>query len=429
MAELSTLQSLTNVPEPDFTGIARLAATVCQAPLALVTLIDAEGQTYKGRFGVTVTRGGREATACSYVICSRQVLEVPDALADERFTGNPWVTGEPYVRFYCGAPIVSSNDHALGAVCVMDHMPRHLSESQHQALTTLAASVAGQMEARYYTQRADEIISRLREVEELKNQFLRTVNHELRTPLTSISSYLQLIQDGGLDEVTEQKFLRVIERNSHRILTLIDDLLLMASLNARTAAHHPVEVDLAGLARRAVDKVQPVARSGHLVVAVHAPVPVMVWADSARLEHALAQVLDNAIKFTPPGGSVIVVVESEPVPTIEVRDTGIGITPADLEHVLEDFYRGGEAEDRAIGGTGVGLSITNKIVQLHSGHVHIDSRPGRGTRVRISLPSATDDAAPAQTPAPAPDLAKPNGHPVPARAGSKTGRSRPGPAR
>ncbi|MBG0830951.1 GAF domain-containing sensor histidine kinase [Planomonospora sp. ID67723] len=394
VAELATLQSLTAVPEPDFTAIAQLAATACQTPLALVTLIESEGQTYKGRVGITATHGGREATACSYVICSREVLEIPDALADERFLENPWVTGEPYVRFYCGAPIVTSHDHALGAVCVMDHMPRRLTEHQHQALTTLAAAVAGLMEARYYTQRADEIVTRLQEAEELKSQFLRTVNHELRTPLTSISSYLQLIQDGELDEVTEQKFLRVIERNSQRILALIDDLLLMASLNARTAAHHPGEVNLAELARRAVEKVTPAAREGHLVVAVHAPASVMVWVDAARLEHALTQVLDNAIKFTPPGGSVIAVVEGEPVPTIEVRDTGIGIAPADLEHVLEDFYRGGEAEERAIGGTGVGLSITNKIVQLHSGQVHIDSRPGRGTRVRISLPGTVGRAPP-----------------------------------
>ncbi|GIH95987.1 ATP-binding protein [Planobispora siamensis] len=404
LAELATLQSLPAVPEPDFTAVARLAAAVCQAPLALVTLIDGEGQSYKGRVGITATRGGREATACSYVICSREVLEIPDALADERFVTNPWVTGEPYVRFYCGAPIVTSHDHALGAVCVMDHVPRRLKEDQHQALIMLGAAVAGLMEARYYTQRADEIITRLRETEELKNQFLRTVNHELRTPLTSIASYLQLIKDGGLDEVTEQKFLRVIERNSQRILGLIDDLLLMASLNARTLAHRPGAVDLAELARRVVEKVMPAARECHLAVGVRAPASVTAWADAARLEHALAQVLDNAVKFTPPGGSVIVVVTAEPVPTIEVRDTGIGITPADLEHVLDDFYRGGEAEDRAIGGTGVGLSITNKIVQLHSGQVHIDSRPGRGTRVRISLPGTAGDTSPS------PDPGLPNGH-------------------
>ncbi|MFB9724645.1 GAF domain-containing sensor histidine kinase [Planobispora longispora] len=397
VAELATLQSLTTVPEPDFNAVARLAATVCQTPLALVTLIDGEGQDYKGRVGVTATRGGREATACSYVICSREVLEIPDALADERFLENPWVTGEPYVRFYCGAPIVTSHDHALGAVCVMDHTPGRLTGDQHEALTTLAAATAGLMEARYYTQRADEIITRLKETEELKNQFLSTVNHELRTPLTSISSYLQLIQDDELDEVTEQKFLRVIERNSQRILTLIDDLLLVASLNARTVTHRPSEVDLAELVRRAVEKVMPAARECHLIVAVHAPASLRVWADAAGLEHALAQVLDNAIKFTAPGGSVVVIVEGGPVPTIEVRDTGIGIAPAELEHVLEDFYRGSQAEERAIGGTGVGLSITNKIVQLHSGQVHIDSRPGHGTRVRISLPGTAGDAPPELT--------------------------------
>ncbi|GGL58844.1 sensor histidine kinase [Planomonospora parontospora] len=394
VAELAELQSLRTVPEPDFSAIAELAATVCQTPIALVTLVGADGQEYKGRVGVTATHGAREATACAYVICGRQVLEIPDALADSRFRENPWVTGPPYVRFYAGAPIVSSHDHALGAVAVMDHVPRRLSPPRRQALITLGASTAGLLEAHHYTQRADEIIHRLRDVEELKNQFLRTVNHELRTPLTSIGSYLQLIQDGDLDEVTEQRFLRVIERNSHRILRLIDELLLIASLNARTASHRPARTDLVALARRTVDRFIPDARTGQLDIRLHAPEHVMVWADAGRLEHALDQVVDNAVKFTPPGGNVDVAVIAGPVPAVEVRDSGIGIDPADIDHVLKDFYRAPGAEERAIGGTGVGLAITDKIVTMHGGEVRISSRPGHGTCVRITLPAATGGPVP-----------------------------------
>ncbi|GIH95135.1 ATP-binding protein [Planobispora siamensis] len=380
------LQALETLPAPDFSAIAQLAAAICQAPIALVNLLGNDGQYFKGRAGVAATKMDRQSLVCPYVIFGREVMEVPDMQADPRFRDDPWVTGPPYVRFYTGAPVVSSHDHALGTVCVMDQVPRRLSGAQRQALTTLAAGAAGLLEAHYYTQRSDEIIQRLRDVEELKNQFLRTVNHELRTPLTSIASYLQLIQDGGLDPMTEQRFLQVIERNSQRILELIDELLLVASLNARTAAHHPSPVDLTAITRRAVDRIAARARTCELRLNLHTDGPVTVSADARRLEHALTQVLDNALKFTPPGGSVDVTVTADPHPAVEVRDSGIGIGPDDLKHVVEDFYRAPDVEERAIAGTGVGLSITDKIVQMHGGTVHIDSAPGHGTTVRIALP-------------------------------------------
>ncbi|GII04393.1 GAF domain-containing sensor histidine kinase [Planobispora takensis] len=388
VGELMALQALETLPEPDFSAIAQLAAAVCQAPIALVNLVGSDGQYFKGRAGIAATKMDRQSLACPYVIIGREMIEVPDMLADPRFRDDAWVTGPPYVRFYAGTPVVSSHDHALGTVCVMDQVPRRLSGTQRQALTTLATSAAGLLEAHYYTRRSDEIIQRLRDVEELKNRFLRTVNHELRTPLTSIASYLQLIQDGGLDPTTEQRFLQVIERNSHRILGLIDELLLVASLNARTAVHHPSSVDLTAVTRRAVDQITARARTCELRLRLHADGPVTVSADARRLEHALTQVLDNALKFTPPGGSIDVTVAAGPHPAVEVRDSGIGIGVDDLEHVVEDFYRAPDAEERAIAGTGVGLSITDKIVQMHGGTVHIDSVPGHGTTVRIALPGS-----------------------------------------
>ncbi|MBG0822957.1 GAF domain-containing protein [Planomonospora sp. ID91781] len=236
-------------------------------------------------------------------------------------------------------------------------------------------------------------VRRLRQVDEVKNQFLRTVNHELRTPLTSIHSYLQLIREGDLDAATQARFLEVIDRNSTRLGQLLDELLLMASLNAGNAAFTPAETDLVALAQNAVQAITAQGRTEHLAVTVHAPAPVIAWADAGRIRHALAHLLDNAVKFTPPGGRIDVTVTAGPAPAIEVADTGTGIDPQDLDHVSDDFYRGGTAEQRAIGGTGVGLALVRRIADMHGGNVHIESGPGHGTRVRLTLPAKAAPAA------------------------------------
>ncbi|GII13259.1 sensor histidine kinase [Planomonospora parontospora subsp. parontospora] len=384
--DLDDLHALDVVPEPEFSAIAELAAQFCRAPIGLVNLLGRGGQRFKGHHGVDASAVQGRVPFCAHV--GRDLLEVPDAVDDERFCGASLVVRDPHVRFYAGAPVVSGHDHVLGTVCVMDPRPRRLSDDQRRALVTLAGNAAGLLELHHYALQASQVVRRLQEAGELKNTFLRTVNHELRTPLTSIRSYLHLVRDGGLDAVTEQRFLEVIERNSDRILELIDELLLMASLTARTAPFAPDRVDLAVLAYRAVDQIIDRARAGRLTVTLHTPQAVMACADPARVQHALVQLLDNAIKFTPPGGRIEVAAWNDPDPTAEVSDTGMGIAPADIEHVFDDFYRAPEAEQRAIGGTGIGLSITRKIIELHDGTVRIDSDPADGTRVRLILPAS-----------------------------------------
>ncbi|MBG0817174.1 GAF domain-containing sensor histidine kinase [Planomonospora sp. ID82291] len=387
LRELEELHALDTVPEPRFSAIASLAAHMCGTPLGLVNLVGRDKQYLKGRHGTEWTEMDRHDSFCQYTICGHQIMEIPDARADPRFRGNSIVVGEPYVRFYAGAPVIGAHGHALGTVCVADTRPRGLSDDQRQALTTLAGNTAGLLELHRHALRSDRMLRRVQEVEELKNQFLRTVNHELRTPLTSISSYLQLLQDGDLDEATEQRFLRIIERNSGRLRELLDRLLLMASLNAGTAVLTPERADLAALAHQTVAALAERARAGGLTMTVHAPEAVVACADAGRVRHALTQLLDNAIKFTPPGGRVEVTVRGDPAPTVEVCDTGIGIAPADVEHVFDDFYRSPEAEERAIGGVGIGLSIARRIIELHDGTLEIDSRPDGGTRVRLVLPA------------------------------------------
>ncbi|WP_230879466.1 GAF domain-containing sensor histidine kinase [Planomonospora sp. ID67723] len=386
LRELEDLQALDAPLEPDFQSIAELAASICRTPIALVTLVGKDWQHFRGRSGFDTPELERRIGFCPYVVSGGEPLEVPDALADPRFQDDPLVAGEPHLRYYAGVPLSGGRGHTLGTVCVLDYRPRRLAPEQHRTLGVLASHAAALLELHRHARQAGEVARRLQDVEELKQQFLRSVNHELRTPLTSIRSYLQLIQDGGLDEPTERNFLGVIERNSERLLSLLDELLLMASLNAHTAVFTPERANLSAVTREAVDISMAKAGRRDQALRMHAPAEVPVWADAGRLRHALVHLLDNAVKFTPAGGRIDVVVTPGPGPRVEIHDTGIGIGAEDLEHVFEDFYRAPEAESQAIGGTGVGLSIVNKIIQLHGGAIRMNSKPHEGTCVQISLP-------------------------------------------
>ncbi|GAA3446250.1 GAF domain-containing sensor histidine kinase [Planomonospora venezuelensis] len=397
LQELAELHALDAPLEPDFQAIADLAAYTCRTPIALVTLVSGDGQHFRGRTGFDVPELDRRIGFCPYVVSGRKPLEIPDMLADPRFRDDPLVAGEPHVRYYAGAPLFGGRGHALGTVCVLDYRPRRLDPEQRRILRTLAGQAAALLQLHHHARQAGEVARRLHDVEELKQQFLRSVNHELRTPLTSIRSYLQLVQDGGLDEGTERRFLGVIERNSDRLLDLMDELLLMASLNANTAVFTPDRVNLSAVVREAVDV--SAAKAGHKnqALRLHVPPDAPVWADAGRLRHALVHLLDNAVKFTPAEGAIDVTVTAgpgpgpgpgpAPGPMVEIHDTGVGIGAEDLEHVFEDFYRAPEAENQAVSGTGVGLAIVSKIIQLHGGSIHMDSTPHEGTCVRITLPA------------------------------------------
>jgi signal transduction histidine kinase len=328
----------------------------------------------------------RDDSFCAHAIHGHDLLEVPDATDDHRFLDNPLVVGDRKFRFYAGAPVVLDGTHAVGTLCVIDTEPRELSPSQRRALRCLARHASVQLELRRYAQHAADIADRLRQVDRMKDSFLAGVSHELRTPLVSIRGYLEILQADGFDPETSQRFLAVMQRNSDRLLRLIDDLLTVARLNDDGVSLEFVELDLAELAHQAITSCRPLAE--HRDVALHNLMvrPVPARGDSRRLGQALNHLIVNAIKFTSPGGEIVVRDTDREEPELVIIDTGVGIPAAELPHVFDRFFRSTAADRMAAPGPGLGLSIVNLIIDAHHGSIHLDSEPGVGTTVRLTLP-------------------------------------------
>jgi signal transduction histidine kinase len=224
----------------------------------------------------------------------------------------------------------------------------------------------------------------LRELDRLKDAVLANVSHDLRTPLTAILGYAELLRRrGGLND-QQAKGVDVIERNARRLLRLVSDLLLLAQVRAGELRLQRQAVDLPHLAADAVESARPLADHAELSVELHAaPHGPVVEADALRLGQLLDNLLANAIKFTPAGGTVTVrVLSGAGTATLEVEDTGPGLPEDERESVFEAFARGTAAEAP---GTGLGLTIVRAIAAAHGATIAVHSEPGRGARFTVTF--------------------------------------------
>jgi len=158
---------LDTVPEEVFDDLTELAAQICEAPTALISLVDEKRQWFKSKVGLTVSETARDLSFCAYAITQSDLFIVSDAARDKRFANNPLVTSEPKIRFYAGAPLITPDGHALGTLCVIDRVPRELRTEQKQALRTLARHVVSQLELR---RRSRELGDLRRESARLKRE-------------------------------------------------------------------------------------------------------------------------------------------------------------------------------------------------------------------------------------------------------------------
>jgi len=236
-------------------------------------------------------------------------------------------------------------------------------------------------------------ITELRRLEAVRREFIANASHELQTPVTAIKAVAETLLAGGMEDAAlAERFLRDLDAQASRLGVLVSDLLDLASLEAGPVPLAEVAVPLADLAEDVLRECRSLAEQQNVALESSIPREVIVRADRGALRRILANLLDNAVKYTEPGGKAGVRAERrDDKVAITVWDTGIGIPSTDLPRVFERFYRVDKARSRALGGTGLGLSIVKHLAEAQGGQVSVESELGKGSRFTVALPAA--DAA------------------------------------
>ena len=240
------------------------------------------------------------------------------------------------------------------------------------------------------------------EVDRMKSDFVSIASHELRTPLTSINGYLELLLMGAGGAVSEKqhRMIEIARSNTHRLSELVNDLLDLSKIESGKIALKRVDVDLGGLIRQAAADVQKQFDERKLTLTLDVPSLPTVYGDEHRIIQILINLLSNAYKYTPRGGAVVQARLHNEFVQVDVSDTGLGMSEKDLQKLFTRFFRSESKEVRKQSGTGLGMSITRSLVELHGGQIWVESELDRGTTFSFTLPISKQVEQQEEKPAP-----------------------------
>lgn len=237
----------------------------------------------------------------------------------------------------------------------------------------------------------NEMVARLRAARQMQVDFVANVSHELRTPITAMKGLLETLRDGAVDDrEVRDRFLETLEGETDRMIRLVNDLMLLSRADSAALNLRQQAVDLADLARAITQQLALQAKQQQVTVQIESEGGEQpAWADPDRAGQVLLNLLDNAIKYSRPGGTVRIQIGAGPGASkqVTVADQGIGIPVEVLDRIGERFYRADKARSRAEGGSGLGLAIAKALVEAQGGRLAVESREGQGTTVTFTLPA------------------------------------------
>lgn len=364
LTQLQSFEILDTVAEQAYDAITYLASEICEVPIALISIVDRDRQWFKSRVGLEATETPRDVAFCAHAINRpTELLVVPDATQDRRFSDNPLVIDDPNIRFYAGAPLVTSSGNALGTLCVIDRRPRMLTEKQEKALTALSTQVMALLELRWTVRELERKQRELEEATRHRDTFMAMVSHEIRTPLTAVLGFANLLRDPGaeLSEDDRRGMLDTLASEAGDVEHLIEDLLIAARADAGSLTVASVSVNLPAQVAQVMEGLDPlVADRVRLELE-----PARVCGDPARIRQIIRNLVTNAVRYGGPNVSIRTK-QSETRCHLLVVDDGDGIPEEDRERVFESFSRATNAKDVA-GSVGLGLPVSRLLAEKMRG--------------------------------------------------------------
>lgn len=387
---LDDYQIMYTQKEYAFDRITELAKQFFDTLSVAITFLDKDRQFYKSITGLNPEEDScpRDLAFCNYTILKTQAFVVLDTHLDERFNNNPFVLVAPKVRFYAGVPILvpdnQGNMVALGALCLIDDKPREVfSQSEQQALAKFADIVSDTLCLRKQQLQA-------KHANEMKTAFLANMSHEIRTPMNGIMGMLDLLSQTDVNE-QQKEYIKHIQHSNEHLLNIVNDILDLSKIESGKMNFETIEVDLKQLCEQIIAVFVASATAGGIELSFDYPdnLPRYVKTDPVRVRQILANLVNNAIKFTPPKGKVrlqAVGCCDDCEIKLQVIDTGRGIRVESQKVIFDAYNQADKFTHRVYGGTGLGLSVCKALAEGLGGTISLESTEGKGSTFILCLP-------------------------------------------
>ena len=385
---LEALQSykiLDTLPESSFDSITSIAAFICNTPISLVSLIDEDRQWFKSKKGLGVSETPREQAFCAHAINNpKEIMIVEDSLKDERFANNPLVHGEPHIRFYAGAPLVTNEGFPLGTLCIIDSVPRHLDEFQLKALSDLASQVMVQFQLRKQLIEMEELKLRLEKQFYEAERFAHLVSHDIKAPLRGIAALANYTLEEAGNELSDEvsDYLNQIQERANKTIGLVEGI-----LKHTLSTNYEVNLEWinARLLLRDVAELSAVPAD---IAFTSETTITEVYSDRVILIQILINLLNNAVKYgvSPNPKIQIRIKQTLNEWKIEVKDNGPGVSPEHQMRIFQMFQTLGKTDRFGNKGTGIGLSTVKTLVQLLDGRIELKSGLRKGCLFTVVIP-------------------------------------------
>jgi hypothetical protein len=385
LSDLYEYNILDTIPEKEFDDITRIASEICNTPISLVSIIDADRQWFKSKQGLETQQTPRDLAFCSHAILNTdEMFVVTDSNNDERFSDNPLVTGVPHVVFYAGIPLVSESGYALGTLCVIDNKPKELNQQQKDTLKSLANQVVCLLELRKKTIALEEKNKELTSINNELEKFAYIAAHDLKSPcnnLISLSELLQMTLGNNLDNDSNE-ILSNISHSSQQIKWLIDGI-LKHSHTIYGVSLKKEQFTFSSL----MSELKSFIEIPNGITFSYQENTEPIWAVKTALLQILLNLCNNAIKYNDKAEGYVKVgfSEIEMYYHFSVMDNGRGIPDSEKDKVFELFKTLGTEDRFNHKGTGIGLNTVLKLVQKLEGTISLNSEIGIGTIFNVQI--------------------------------------------
>lgn len=378
LQELYSYDILDTLSEEDFDNITAIASQICNTKISQITLADSDRLWFKSSHGLAGVQAPRELSFCAHALNTPyELFLVPDARKDERFADNPFVTGDPYVVFYAGVPLISENGFALGSLCVIHDQPTDLSESQMKSLKALSKQAMRLIELRKKKAQLERVTNNLNEKNKSLEKFVGTVAHDLRSPLNNIIGVAELLTTAYVIEPDVEELLRIVKASSLKLKNLISDL-LEQSRSTRLLHESASNVSLDEL-RTAIKDL--FTTNNKRIINFNTSLE-SIHINKIALEQILINLISNSIKYNDKEVTEIEIGirDNNTEYAFYVKDNSKGIANELIEKVFNMFEAQESKDNYGDQGYGMGLAIVKELIYKMGGTISLDSTVGLGTK-------------------------------------------------